>query len=182
MNNLLITGPPRCGKTTLIKKIIKDPAFSPKLGGFITEEIREKSERLGFKIISLPEGKEGILAQKGLPSLYHVGRYGVNLEDLEKIGCFALQKALSSGKIIIVDEIGKMELFSGKFKKIIIEALDSPQQVLATIMERRNEFSDKIKKRNDVKCLFLNRKNFETVFGDVQRWLSTSKKIAFHFP
>lgn len=177
MNNLLITGPPRCGKTTLIKKLRFNSALSQKLAGFITEEMREKGERIGFKIITLPEGKEGVLAQKDSPSLFHVGRYGVNLEDLEKIGCASLHTALSPGKIVVVDEIGKMELFSEKFKKILIKALDSPQRVLATIMEQRNEFADKIKRRRDVKCLRLSQGNFETVFGEVKRWALETQPV-----
>ena len=173
MNNLLITGPPRCGKTTLIKKISIHPTFLGKAGGFITEEIREKGDRVGFQIISYPEGKQGILARKGIPSSYRLGSYGVNLQDLESIGCEAIEKALSSGHIIIVDEIGKMELFSKKFRNILYQALDSPQKVLATIMERRNEFADMIKGRKDVIIQNLSRMNFETVYQDVVKWLVT---------
>ena len=171
MNNLLITGPPRCGKTTLIKKISVHPTFSGKIGGFITEEIREKGDRVGFQIISYPEGKRGVLARKGMPSSNRLGSYGVNLQDLESIGCAAIEKALFSGHIIIVDEIGKMELFSKKFRGILTQALDSPQKVLATIMERRNEFTDRIKARKDVTILKVNRLNFETSYQDVLKWM-----------
>lgn len=171
MKNLFITGPPRCGKTTLIKKVSAHPALSGKVGGFITEELREKGERVGFQIIAYPDAQRGILARKGMPSSYRLGSYGVNLEDLESIACCAIEKALSRDKIIIVDEIGKMELFSKKFKNILLEALDSPQKVLATIMERRNEFADRIKRRKDVKVLLLNRQNFETIFQDVAEWI-----------
>ena len=171
MNNFLITGPPRCGKTTLIKKICNHPAFSGEPGGFITEEMREKGDRIGFQIISYPEGKRGVLARKGMLSPYRLGSYGVNLQDLESIGCAAIEKALSSGHVIIVDEIGKMELFSKKFRAILTQALDSPQKVLATIMERRNEFTDRIKARKDVKMLRLNRINFEASYQDVLKWV-----------
>ena len=171
MNNLLITGPPRCGKTTLIKKISAHPAFLGKVGGFITEEIRKKGDRVGFQIISYPESKRGILARKGISSPYRLGSYGVNLQDLESIGCEAIEKALSSGHIIIVDEIGKMELFSKKFRNILYQALDSPQKVLATIMERRNEFADRIKGRTDVIILKVNKLNFETAYEDVLKWM-----------
>ena len=173
MNNLLITGPPRCGKTTLIKKISTHPKFLGKVGGFITEEIREKGDRVGFQIISYPKGKRGILARKGMSSPYHLGSYGVNLKDLGSIGCEAIEKALSSGHIIIVDEIGKMELFSKKFRKVLCQALDSPHKVLATIMERRNEFADRIKGREDIIILKVSKMNFETAYQDVIKWLVT---------
>lgn len=171
MKNILITGPPRCGKTTLILKLIDDQSLSQKVGGFITEEVREKGKRAGFKIISYPNKEEGLLARKNYLSPFRVGKYGVLLKDLERIGCSAVKKALHSERIILVDEIGKMELFSGKFKNILLKALNSPQKMLATVMERGNDFTDKIKKRNDIKLVYLNRDNFEDVFTEIRNWL-----------
>jgi len=172
LKNYLITGPPRCGKTTLILKISQVDSLSDNISGFITEEVREKGERIGFKLISLSDKKEGFLAKKGFPSPYRVGRYGVNIEDLEDIGCSAIEKGLHSGAVILVDEIGKMELFSAKFKKKLLEALDSPQKVLASIMERNSDFVDRIKRRSDVKLARLHRGNFEQVFKEVKEWIT----------
>jgi len=172
LNNYLITGPPRCGKTTLIMRIRQVDSLSAKVSGFITEEVRERGERIGFKLISLSEKKEGFLAKKDFPSPFRVGRYGVNIEDLEDIGCSAIEKGLLSGKVIFIDEIGKMELFSAKFRKILLDALDSPLKVLASIMERHNDFADNIKRRSDVKLIRLNRSNFEQIFGEVKDWLT----------
>jgi len=172
LNNYLITGPPRCGKTTLIMRIRQVDSLSAKVSGFITEEVRERGERIGFKLISLSEKKEGFLAKKDFPSPFRVGRYGVNIEDLENIGCSAIEKGLLSGKVIFIDEIGKMELFSAKFRKILLDALDSPLKVLASIMERHNDFADNIKRRSDVKLIRLNRSNFEQIFGEVKDWLT----------
>lgn len=171
MRNFLITGRPRCGKTTLILKISQENDLSERIGGFITEEIREKGERVGFKIISLPDKKEGFLAKKGFSSPYRVGKYGVNLKDLEDIGCTAIEDALHSRKTILLDEIGKMELFSEKFKNTLLEALNSPQKLLASIMERRNEFADGIKNRTDVKLALLSRNNFKVLFTEIQNWI-----------
>ena len=178
MNNYLITGPPRCGKTTLIMKIKQLAPLSARISGFITEEVRERGERIGFKLISLSEKKEGFLAKKDFPSPFRVGRYGVNIEDLDDIGCSAIEKGLQSGKVIFIDEIGKMELFSAKFRKILLDALDSPQKVLASIMERHNDFADSIKRRPDVKLIHLQRGNFEQVFRQIKDWITQeSSKI-----
>lgn len=171
MKNFLITGPPRCGKTTLLIRIAEDPDFSARVGGFITEEIRDKGERVGFKLVSLGDKKEGFLAMKGFPSPCRVGKYGVNLEDVEKVGCAAVQEALDSGKVVLVDEIGKMELFSEKFRNVLARALNSPQKVLATIIERPNEFADRIKKRKDTKLVCLSRENFDKILAEVLNWL-----------
>jgi nucleoside-triphosphatase len=148
-----------------------DPSLPDRFGGFLTEEIREKGERRGFKIVSIPERQEGILARKGFTSPYRLGSYGVNISDLDRIGVSSIERGLISGKIIVIDEIGKMELFSEKFKNVLFKALDSPQKVLATIMERSHRFTDMIKRRKDVRLVHLSRDNFEDVFREVLKWL-----------
>lgn len=173
VKNLLICGLPRCGKTTLVKKISCDRSFLNRFSGFITEEIREKGERVGFKIISFPEKEEGFLARKGFPSQFRLGSYGVNLEHFEKIGVASIERGLVAGRIILIDEIGKMELFSERFKNVLLRALNSPQKVLATIMERKNTFADKIKEMENTRLIFLTRENFQYVFHEVQNWLKS---------
>lgn len=131
-SHVFISGRPGVGKTTLIKKIIlwmerEGIPFS----GFITEEIREHGKRTGFKIINLSKGEEAILALRDHPSPVMVGRYGVLLENFEKVGIAALQ---ADTPFLIIDEIGSMELASRKFKLRLKELLrkDSPH-IVATI-------------------------------------------------
>jgi nucleoside-triphosphatase len=171
VTNLLITGLPSSGKTTMIKKILHTLSIDKKAGGFITEEFRKKGERIGFHIQTFPEEKKGLLAQKRIPSPYRVGRYGVNVHILEELGCQAVLQAKASENIIIVDEIGKMELFSERFRSILIDVLNSPQKVLATIMKPSHTFTDRIKKRPDVRLVYLARDNFADVFNEVLNWL-----------
>lgn len=171
MTNLLISGLPQSGKTTLIKKILQVNSIGKKAGGFYTEEFRQKGARMGFNIVTVPEGRIGLLAEKGLRSPARVGRYGVHIKMLEELGCGAIIQALAMEHIVIVDEIGKMELFSEKFRTTLTDALNSPQKVIATIMERPNAFADQIKKRPDVRLYFLERKNFDDVFKEILYWL-----------
>jgi len=160
IKNIFITGKPGCGKTTLIKEILKK--LKSKISGFYTEEIREKGERIGFKIKTLDK-KEGILAHINLKSRYQLGKYKVNLKDLEEIGVLAIKRAIKEKKIVLIDEIGKMELFSEKFKSAVLKALNSENKVLAAIMLKKNPFCDKIKKRKDTKTFYLKRENFEEI-------------------
>ncbi len=169
---MLITGLPRSGKTTLVKKLLEEDILKNRAGGFLTEELKEEGERIGFIIITIPEGRTDFLAKKGVFPPFFVGRYGVNIEALERLGCESIAEALCAKKIIIVDEIGKMELFSKQFRDVLLKALNSPQKVLATIMERPNPFSDRIKKRSDVKVFHLCRKNFWHVFEEVKKWIT----------
>ena len=143
-----------------------------RVGGFFTEEFRQNDERMGFEICTIPDGKRGILAKKGLWSPYRVGSYGVDLEDFELLACRAVENTLDTGKIIVIDEIGKMELFSPLFKDVLQKALDSLQPVLATIIQRPNLYADKIKERKDIQLLTLTRNNFLPIWNSAQNLLS----------
>jgi len=168
IKNIFITGKPGCGKTTLIKEISEK--LKPKIFGFYTEEIREKEKRVGFKIKTLDK-KEGILAHIKFKSRYKVGKYKVNLKDLEEIGVKALEKGIKEKKIVLIDEIGKMELFSEKFKKAVLKALNSENKVLGTIILKRNPFCDKIKQRKDTKIFYLKKENFQKVKKEIENYL-----------
>lgn len=171
IKNIFLTGLPGSGKTTLIKEIIKEikvPAF-----GFFTQEIRKEKERVGFKIVTLRK-KEGILAHKDLKSYFRVSKYKVNLEDLEEIGVKEIKEGLKKDCVIIIDEIGKMELFSKKFREVVKEALESKNKVLGTIKLISDPFTEKIKKRKDTKILILTRKNREEIKREVISFLEST--------
>lgn len=156
VKNFFITGKPGCGKTTLIMEILKELKIPAR--GFFTQEIRKGGERIGFEIVTL-SGKRGILAEKGFKSSFRVSKYGVILKDLEEIGVKEIEDGLKEGVLICVDEIGKMELFSLKFREVILKALDSKNKVLGTIMLKPNPFCDMIKQRKDTKIFYLTREN-----------------------
>jgi nucleoside-triphosphatase len=171
LTNLLISGLPRSGKTTLVRRLLEQNILKNKAGGFFTEEIRERAERVGFMIHTIPEEKRALLASKDFLSRFRVGSYGVNTNALEDLGCKSIEKSLKMKNIVIIDEIGKMELYSDRFRMVLLEALNSPHKVLATIMERPNPFTDRIKNRTDVKLFSLNRKNFASVFEKSKEWI-----------
>lgn len=162
--NILITGRPGQGKTTLIIEISKE--IGEKAGGFYTEEIREMGHRIGFKIKTL-DGKQGVLSSIGIKSPYKVGRYKVDLEGFEKIALPAIENALNDSKTVIIDEIGPMELFSKKFKELVSKTLDSPHLVIATIKFKGSKFIDNIKSRGDVILFDLNQVDKKTVLREV---------------
>ncbi len=156
MKNILICGPPGVGKTTLVKKILKN--INLRVGGFYTEEIKENNRRVGFKIISL-DNQEGILAHISIKGAKRVGRYGVNIDDLESIGVKSLDRAPRNEDLVIIDEIGKMEIFSDKFKEKVLACLNSEKFVLATIGIGGDKYISRIKERDDVTVFKMNREN-----------------------
>jgi len=171
IKNFLITGKPGCGKTSLIKEILKEK--KPEAGGFFTEEIRKRGQRVGFKILTLDK-KEGILAHQKIKSPYRVSKYKVNLKDLDQIGVESIITALNKGKLIVIDEIGKMELFSEKFKRALVLALDSKNKVLGTIKLTFDPFTEKIKKRKDTKIFYLTKKNRKKIKAAIFKFLAAS--------
>ena len=83
MKNILLTGRPGCGKTTLIKRVVEELALPA--GGFYTEEIRQRGERVGFKIITL-SGEEAVFADVDFRTPQRLGKYGLDLAALETVG------------------------------------------------------------------------------------------------
>ena len=145
-NNILITGPPRCGKSTLIEKVVE--RIESPVTGFFTREIRVKDRRVGFSITTM-DGREGVLAYHNMRSKFRVGKYGVHIKDIEAIAVPSMIHA-TEGEVVVIDEIGKMECFSLKFGEALTAVLDSPNWVIGSIAQKGDAFIQGIKKRADV--------------------------------
>ena len=164
----LLTGRPGTGKTSLIKQAVSE--LKVNAGGFYTEEIRGRGTRLGFKLVTL-DGQEAVLAHVNLHSRYRVGKYGVDVESLNRVGVFALRQAATQSDLIVVDEIGKMELFSANFREAVLEMIGSGKRVLGTIMLVPNPWADAIKRQPQVNLVEVTRTNYHQVLADLRHWL-----------
>jgi len=155
---VLLTGRPGCGKTTLIKRVV-DHLVLP-AGGFYTEEIRQCSRRVGFKIVTL-EGEEAVLAHVDFDTTQRVGKYRLDLRVLESIGSEAICTAVRARRLVVIDEIGPMEIRSPVFCDVVNDALDSGEPILGTITARSFPFTNAIKKRHDVTLIEVRPNNRE---------------------
>jgi nucleoside-triphosphatase len=155
---LLITGAPGSGKTSLIRAVLAE--LSAKAGGFITEEIREDEERVGFRVSAL-NGRAGTLAHTRGVKGPRVGRYHVDVAAFEAVGVTALEDATREADVIVVDEIGKMELWSPRFVHALEAALASPKPILGTILQAPHPWTDALKRRPGVELYRLSRRNRE---------------------
>ena len=161
---LLLTGKPGTGKTALIKEALTTTRV--KAGGFYTEEMRAEGVREGFRLITL-DGQSATLAHVGISSPFKVSKYKVDTSALERVGVSALKRALQESGLIVIDEIGKMELLSPQFKETVTQALDSGRKVLGTIMLNPHPFADEIKRHTEVEVLLVTRDNQAEVMKKV---------------
>ena len=155
---VLLTGRPGCGKTTLIKSVVKN--LPQRAGGFYTEEIRDRGTRVGFKIVTL-DGDEVVFAHVGLKTPEHLGKYRLDLSALEAVGVKAIREAVQAQRLVVIDEIGPMEIRSPIFRDAVNETLDSEVSLLATIFARSLPFTDAIKSRPDVTLIEVRPDNRE---------------------
>lgn len=116
--------------------------------------------RVGFEIVDFSSGRKGWLAHVDQPNGPRVGKYRVNLSDLDVIGVGSIRDASKNAQIIIVDEIGPMELFSQAFREAVVEALDGVKPLLGTIHFRlRDPLINLIKTRDDAEIIEVTYEN-----------------------
>lgn len=163
MNNILLTGLPRIGKTTVVQEVARQ---LDRCAGFYTQEIKDGNARVGFKLVTL-DNKECILSHKSARSPYRVGKYRVNRDCIERLGIAAIEHGIKKRCTIIIDEIGKMELFSDAFKNAVLRALESESPVVGTILLRTHPFCNKIKKRDDVEIIEVTEENRDNLPAEI---------------
>lgn len=164
----LLTGGPGTGKTTVIKEVLRKGGWSA--GGFYTEEIRDGGTRSGFRIVTL-DGDDAVLSHVGMTSSHRVGKYGVDVGSLDAVAIPAVREAIRNREIVVIDEIGKMELLSPGFRGAVDEALGSGKRVLGTVMLASHPWVDSVKQRFDVGIVFVSRSNHAEVVGQLLDWL-----------
>ena len=161
---ILLTGNPGCGKTTLIQRVIAQ--LSTPASGFYTQEIRERGIRKGFEIVTL-DVRRGILAHSNIHGPPKVGKYGVNISALDMIAVVSIQAAVAEHKIVIVDEIGPMEILSERFREAVMYALHGDKTLFGAIVKRSISFTDQIKSMPNVTVLEVRRENRDALVDHI---------------
>lgn len=137
---LILTGATGVGKTTVLAKVVSDlHGRGVSVGGMFSREVREGTARVGFEVVDIAAAKVGWLARVNGQGSPQVGKYHVNLADLEAVGVKAINAAIEQSDIVAIDEIGPMELFSPKFKQAANKALESRKLVLAVVHQKAQD-------------------------------------------
>lgn len=146
---ILLEGRPGAGKTTVAQRLAELlREQGAQVGGFVTAEIRERNRRVGFAVETF-NGERATLAHVSLPGPPRVSRYGVDLEAFERVALPALDAA-QDADVVVLDELGKMELASTRFCEAVLALFDSGPPIVATAHVFRHPVTDAVKQRRDV--------------------------------
>lgn len=169
--NILITGKVKSGKTTLVEEIVKE--ISQKTG-FLTKEIAEENVRTGFAI-KTSHGFSAVIAQLEVPTPNIVGRFFVNIPAIDAV--LPQVWTFDASDTLYIDEIGQMQLLSHEFANLVARYFDSSNTCIATISQIHvHEFTETLRKRNDVILLELSPENREEQKKLVQSLLRKIEK------
>jgi nucleoside-triphosphatase len=171
---ILLTGLPGCGKTTAVMRIIEN-LDSGKVAGFYTQEIRTGGVRKGFSWAGL-DGTEGILAHVDIKGSARVGKYGVDVAGFERSVAGILDIDQTGAELFVIDEIGKMECFSGKFVTAVRRLFASDRSVLATVAQKGTGLISEVKNHPAAKLFNLTRQNQDKTVAEIPQMLSFLKK------
>lgn len=163
---ILLTGPPRCGKSTLIMKVINYCKENEIIvDGFLTPEVREGNKRIGFDIERISINERKMLARIGnYRTQYRLGKYHIFIEEFERIITKLEKLEFKESSIVMIDEIGKMELFSQKFQKLIKILFKLDVNIIATIGQSlQHPIKNYLLNLPEVLLFALNRENRGTI-------------------
>jgi len=158
---ILVTGPPGIGKTSTLRRTVKELQNRQyKIGGMFCREVREGGIRVGFEIKDISTGQRGWLAHVNQLTGPTIGKYHVNLTDLDIISAGSILDALKNADILAVDEIGPMELLSPAFSSALTKAVEGSKPLIGTIHYRlSNSLVNNIKAREDTELLTVTYEN-----------------------
>jgi nucleoside-triphosphatase len=168
---ILLTGAPRAGKTTLVRRIVAELAISGiAVGGFITGELREQGRRVGFLAEAIGGGS-AILAHVTRNEGPVVGRYHVDVPAFDRVALPALDRAARECDVLVIDEIGLMELYSDAFAQAVQRIFELDVALVATVPAQKHPVTEDLKQRPGVELLTVTRGAHDAMVTRVTAYL-----------
>jgi len=133
---------PRHRQTTIIRRVAERLGRIA-LRGFYTEELRERGERRGFRLVGF-NGRARIIAHVDFPKRHRVGKYGVDVQALDEAA--ALLRPDPDVRAYLVDEIGKMECLPERIVAAMRALIAGSTPVVASVGARGGGFIAEVKR------------------------------------
>lgn len=151
------------GKTTVCREVAE--RYGGSVGGMLSGEVRRDGGRTGFRVEDLSTGETGWLARRDGPGP-RVGSYGVDVDDLERVGVSAIRGALESADLVVVDEVGPMEFTSDRFVEAVEDALEHDGDALFVVHGRsRHPLAKRV--REEARPIEVTRGNRDGLPGEI---------------
>ena len=167
---IFLTGDPGCGKTTVLRRVVELLRPTVPMTGFLTEEVLKNGRRRGFCGLTL-DGLRFLLAEVGLDTPFRLGPYGVTTEGLESVGVPSLVPGAKT-RLIVLDEVGKMESSSEAFRQSVLTLLDGDTAVLGTVAAHGVGFVKRVRHDPRITLIRMSREAREGMVGELLRRLA----------
>jgi len=172
---LLLTGRPGVGKTTVIRRVVdRLRPIGWHLGGFYTEEIRERDTRKGFRAVTMA-GDGVTVAHADTGGMPKVGKYTVDVPALDEVAEATLRHDAKDADAVIIDEIGKMECLASGFLDATTDLLDQPLPLVATVAKSGRGLISEVKNRPDARLVEVTRHNRDDLPERIIGWLESRR-------
>jgi len=176
-NKILLTGSPGSGKSTALEKIVQQLS-NKDIKGFITKEIKEDDQRVGFRLERLDNGMCGIIASTKINSDKKFGKWNILIDNVNKL---IEQLNITDNDLLIFDEIAPMQLVSETFRELTTKWLDSDNIMIGIIKEDHQslidsndeekrmigEFIKSVKERDNVELIEITKDNRENMVNEI---------------
>ncbi len=164
MSAFFLTGAVQTGKSTAIRRFLcANSAISA--GGFLTVSIPTDA---GFDVFIVPPvwtaddlTPDALAGRRG-------GVYEKHPENFDGRGCELLAKRACD--ILLMDELGRMELEAHAFRAAVLAAVNSGTPVLGVIKPEHNDFLDEVRAQKDVELFPLTIENREEAPAAIAAW------------
>jgi nucleoside-triphosphatase THEP1 len=141
---LLVVGEPGSGKTTWCREYIgRRRKSGSSVGGILCPAIEHQGRRVGSNAVDLLTGQEVPFAQlsshRSLKAGQKIGNYTISREGIS-FACGAIKRAVEDRcDLVVIDEIGPLELHGKGLMPAVKLALASPVDVLIVVRSSLKE-------------------------------------------